>query len=75
MTKLNQYQVSNEKLTHELADMKKKLSKYEGVEKEVSEYVELKSHLKNLTSISLSSSPVKKIKIYKMMLAYYHSIK
>lgn len=75
MTKLDQYQVSNEKLTRELTDMKKKLSKYEGTEREIPEYTELKNHLKNLTSVSLSNNPIKKIKAYKMMLAYYHSIK
>ncbi len=75
MTKLDQYQVSNEKLTCELTDMKKKLSKYEGTEREMPGYTELKNHLKNLTSIRLSNNPIKKIKAYKMMLAYYHSIK
>ncbi len=75
MKKLDKYQVSNEKLTYELADMKRKLSEYENTKREVSEYIVLKNHLKSLTSVSLSNNPIKKIKAYKMMLAHYHSIK
>lgn len=82
MKKLDKYQVDNkelaievEALTNEVEDTKKRLSRYEDAERKVLEFTELKSHLGNLTSIRLSNNPIKKIKIYKMMLAYYHSIK
>lgn len=70
-----QYRIMMMRLDQNHPDNKKLVRELENMKKEVLGFIELKSHLKNLTSISLSRNPIKKVKVYKLLLKYYHSIK